>query len=289
MQRHTLGRTGIAVSRIGLGAMPLSIAGRPAPEDARAVIEAFVRDGGDFIDTANVYCLDDRDIGHNERLIAGALAGLGESAAHVLVATKGGLVRPRGEWVVEATPERLRLSCEQSLRDLGVGTIALYQLHAPDPAIAIERSVEALAQLQAEGRIRHIGLSNVGLRELDAALRIARIESVQNRCNVLRKRDLRNGFVAACAERGVSYIAHSPAGGHHGHGRLAEKPLLRQLGERHDCTPQTIALAWLLASAPSILPIPGASRVASVHASRTAEQVVLEKADIDALNRLPDG
>ena len=126
MQRE-IDRSGLRVKAIGLGAMPLSIAGRPEPEQAFRVIEAFVDAGGDFIDTANVYCLDDSDIGHNERLIHNALTRLGRRD-EVLVATKGGLRRPRGDWTVDGSPEWLRTSCEQSLAALGT------ERHHPLPA-----------------------------------------------------------------------------------------------------------------------------------------------------------
>ncbi|MGB5064237.1 MAG: aldo/keto reductase [Candidatus Competibacter sp.] len=127
MQRE-LGHTGLSVKAIGLGAMPLSIDGRPSEAQALAVIEAFVAGGGDFIDTANVYCLDDDDIGHNERLIQQALRGIG-ATEQVIVATKGELRRPGGAWVVDGNPDWLRLSCERSLRALQTDCITLYQLH----------------------------------------------------------------------------------------------------------------------------------------------------------------
>ncbi|MBV8062105.1 MAG: aldo/keto reductase, partial [Nevskia sp.] len=134
--KRTIGRTDLSVNPIGLGGMPLSIAGRPDEAQAHAVIKAFVEAGGDFIDTANVYCLDDADLGHNEQLIAGALRKLGKQNA-VTVATKGGLRRPRGAWTRDGRPEWLRASCEKSLRDLGVETIALYQLHAIDSKVGL--------------------------------------------------------------------------------------------------------------------------------------------------------
>ena len=134
MQQRELGNTGLMFKAIGLGAMPLSISGRPDEAQAFAVIEAFVADGGNFIDTANVYCLDDDDIGHNERLIRQALDRLGASE-QIMTATKGGLRRPGGAWVVDGDPDWLRLSCERSLQALQADCIGLYQLHAIDPRV----------------------------------------------------------------------------------------------------------------------------------------------------------
>ena len=143
---------------IGLGGMPLSIEGRPDERTARAVIEAFVAGGGNFIDTAISYCLDNDDLGHNERLIAATLAALGRT--DVIVATKGGLTRPSGRWDVDCTPTWLRRCCEQSARDLGA-PIALYYLHAVDPNVPLAESLGELVKLRDEGKIAAIGLSNV--------------------------------------------------------------------------------------------------------------------------------
>lgn len=278
--------TEMRVNAIGLGTMPLSIAGRPDAEDAARVIRRFVSLGGQFIDTANVYCLDDSDIGHSERLIGGVLRNLGATADQVVVATKGGLRRPRGEWTVDGHPDWLRASCQQSLADLGVECIALYQLHAVDARVGLEPSVRELVRLQQQGMIRHIGLSNVNLAQLRAALDLATVVSVQNRCNVFEQQDFKNGLIEFCREQGVTYIAHSPVGGHHGHARLRQCPLLMQLSERHGCSPHAIALAWLLAKGEHILPIPGASKIASIEDSFTAPGIRLTDEDVAAIDGL---
>lgn len=287
MQRE-IDRSGLRVKAIGLGAMPLSIAGRPGPAEAFRVIEAFVDAGGDFIDTANVYCLDDGDIGHNERLIHDALTRLGRRD-QVLVATKGGLRRPRGEWTVDGSPKWLRASCEQSLAALGTEVITLYQLHAVDPAVGFRETLGALIALQAEGKIRHIGLSNVDPGQLETALAHTAIASVQNRCNPFSQGDFKNGLVDLCKARGVTYIAYSPVGGHFGHQRLEADPLLARLAAKYACSPQCIALSWLLHKGDHILPIPGASKPASILDSLKAMDLVLEASDIEAIDRLPRG
>lgn len=287
MQPRELGSTGIQCTAIGLGAMPLSISGRPNEKQALAVIEAFVAGGGNFIDTANVYCLDDGDMGHNERLIRQALDQLGASA-QVTVATKGGLRRPGGAWIVDGDPDWLRVSCERSLQALRIECIVLYQLHAVDPKVDLRRSLEALIALQAAGKIRHIGLSNVSVTQLETALSLTVIASVQNRCNLFDKHDFQNGLIDFCQARQITYIPYSPVGGHHGHIRLAREPLLLQLAAKYDASPYGIALAWLLHKGRHILPIPGASKTTSVCDSLQAVNVALSAKDIAVLDQLPD-
>lgn len=279
-----LGATGIQVTAIGLGAMPLSLAGRPDETQAFEVIRTFVEHGGNFIDTANVYCLDDSDLGHNERLIAKALDRLGRR--EVIVATKGGLRRPRGDWVVDGRPEFLRQSVEQSLKALKVDCIALYQLHAVDPKVGLDASLDALIELKAQGKILHLGLSNVDQNQLERALKKTAIVSVQNRCNVLEPRDFHNGLVEFCRQHQITYIPHSPVGGHYGHLRLREHPTLNSLAHKYGVSPYVIALAWLLAKGEHILPIPGASKPASIEDSLKAIELRLAPEDIALLDAL---
>jgi aryl-alcohol dehydrogenase-like predicted oxidoreductase len=287
MQQRELGNTGLLFTSIGLGAMPLSISGRPDEAQAIAVIEAFVADGGNFIDTANVYCLDDDDIGHNERLIRQTLAGLGMTD-NVMVATKGGLRRPGGAWVVDGDPDWLRLSCQRSLQALQTDCITLYQLHAVDPKVDFRRSLEALVRLKEEGQILHLGLSNVSPTQLEQALDFTVVASVQNHCNLFDQRDFRNGLIDLCRARRITYIPYSPVGGYHGHGRLTQEPVLQLLAAKYQATPYRIALAWLLHKGRHILPIPGASKVASIRDSLRATTLKLSAEDIAALDRLAD-
>ncbi|MBI4694769.1 MAG: aldo/keto reductase [Gammaproteobacteria bacterium] len=283
MRRSIVG-AGIEVFPIGLGAMPLSIQGRPEAAQAATVIRRFVELGGDLIDTANVYCLDDRDIGHSERLIAAALEDLG--ADHVVVATKGGLVRPRGQWLTDARPAELRRACEQSLKDLRVERIRLYQLHAVDDHVSIEESLGELIRLKEEGKIEHIGLSNVSLPQLERALHLAPIVSVQNRFNVFEKRDIANGIIEFCANHDIAYLPHSPAGGHHGHIRTQRDRTLATIARAHAVSPYQVVLAWLLQLGAHVIPIPGASRLASIEDSMKAVGLTLTAAEIASLEAL---
>ena len=178
-----LGRTGRKISRIGLGGMWFSIEGRPDREQSKQVIRRAVDLGVTFIDTADVYCLDDDDLNHNERLVAETLTEIGDGEG-VLVATKGGLTRPGGRWERDGRPERLREAALRSRDALGIETIALYQLHAPDPRVPFESSVEELAALQRDRIVGAVGLSNVDLDEVraaEASRRSARSKTVTTR------------------------------------------------------------------------------------------------------------
>ena len=281
--RRRIGGSGIEVNAIGLGGMPLSIQGRPDERTALAVIDAFVANGGDFVDTAISYCLDDSDFGHNERLIAKALKAL--KRPDVVVATKGGLTRPGGRWEVDGSPQWLRDCCERSVRDLG-GPIRLYYLHAVDRAVPFADSVGELVRLKAEGKIVNIGLSNVSARELDEALKLTPIAALQNRCNLFDRRDFDNGLVEHCRKRGVAYVPYSPVGGHWGHRRVATDSTVARVAAKYGTSPYAIALAWLLAKGEHVLPIPGASKVASATSSLSATRIALDADDLASLDAL---
>jgi len=278
-----LDNSNVEAYAIGLGAMPLSLDGRPDEAQALGVIEDFVDGGGNFIDSANVYCIDDSDVGHNEKLIARALSKL-EDANNIIVATKGGLKRPKGGWTVDASPAWLRQSCEKSLRDLNTDSIFLYQLHAPDPDVPLTDSVGELARLRAEGKIRHIGLSNVTVEHIQLALSITEIISVQNRCNLFERTSFENGVVKFCEENNITFIAHSPVGGHFQHAQHADNSLLKKLAEKYKASTYQIMLAWLLHRSSSLVAIPGASKTSSIMNSLRATNVEFNKEDMQLLD-----
>ena len=229
MQFRPLGHGTAPVSVIGYGGMHLSLSGRPPEDTAVRVIHAALDSGMTLIDTADVYCLDQSDIGHNERLIARALREWKGARDKVTVATKGGMIRPDGRWERDARPERLRRACERSLQALQVDRIDLYQLHAPDHQVPFEESIGCLADLQREGKIRWIGLSNVSVAEIKAAEAIASVMTVQNRLNPFFREAIETGVVRYCGERGIGFVAYSPTGG----GRLTKKvpahPVLQRI------------------------------------------------------------
>src|SRR5262245_47721951 len=256
---------------------------------AVAVIHAALDSGVTLLDTADSYCLDDADVGHNERLVAQALKSWQGDASAITVATKGGLIRPGGRWPTDGRAKHLQDACEASLRALGGATIDLYQLHAVDPRVPIETSVRALATLQKSGRIRRIGLSNVTVGQIQSALKIAEIASVQVSLSVLDDENLRNGVVAFCRDHHVQVIAYRPLGGARIQ-RLTRDPVLNEIATRHEAAPHEIALAWLLDLAPEIVPIPGATREAtakSIGKSLTIELTERDRQQLD--ERFPAG
>ena len=284
--RRKLGITNLKVFPVGLGAMLLALRHRPPIDEAVKVVHAAIEAGVEFIDTANVYCTDNQDIGLNERTIAQALASI--DSENIVVATKGGLTRPQGRWERRGSPQRLRSACEQSLTDLNVEAITLYQLHAPDSMVPFSDSVGELSRLQSEGKIIHIGLSNVTRELLDEARSIATITSVQNRCNVFRQTDVRNGMIEHCRNNSITYIAYSPLGGGSGIEALREEPALTEIAHAHGATVFQIALAWLLRKRDNILPIPGASRISSAVSSAHAAKIELTDEDMERLDALGD-
>lgn len=284
MQLRALGPGAPAVSAIGYGAMPLSLQSRPHEKVAVRVIHAVLDAGGTFIDTANVYCLDHTDIGHNERLIAKALKSWSGARDTVLVATKGGLARPKGRWESDARPDQLKRACEQSLRDLAVDRIDLYQLHAPDPRVPFVDSIGALAQLQEEGKIRSVGLSNVSVSEIQQAESLLSVTAVQNRLSPFFREALHDGVVAYCQRRGIGFIAYSPMGGWQYHKALPKHRVLNTVAEQHGHSPHAVALAWLLAQAPNIIPIPAARSVEHALDSLRAIDLALTVEHIEAIS-----
>ncbi|HEU4880708.1 MAG TPA: aldo/keto reductase [Longimicrobium sp.] len=267
MQQVQMGRTGWRVTRIGLGGMPLSIPGRPDREDAKQVIRRAVELGVNFIDTADVYCMDESDVGHNERLIAETLDELGVRD-DVLVATKGGLIRPEGRWEQDGRPQQLRRACEHSLRMLDTDRISLYQLHAPDPRVPFADSMGEMARLYEEGKVGAVGLSNVSLMQLQAAQAIVPVTSVQNRFNPWDRAAELEGVIRYCDQNSITFLPYSPVGGRRRVPVLRESEDLRAIGERHGgASPEELVLAWMLGVSPSLVPIPGAKRVASIESS----------------------
>ena len=281
MQTTQLGDTGESIPVIGFGGMPLSIQGRPDEESGRRVLHAALDAGMTMIDTADVYCLDDRDIGHNERLIASALKER-QDRDSVRVATKAGLRRPRGAWTNDGSPEHIREACELSLRALETEQIWLYQYHAPDPNVPFEKSVETFAELQRAGKFKHFGLSNVSVTQIETARRILPVVSVQNRLNPYFRESL--GVAEHCERRGITFLAYSPVGG----GRLAKKlpqfDLLLELAQKHDRSVHAVVLAWVRAQGKTVVPIPAARSAEHAVDSAKSADLVLSPEEIEAID-----
>jgi aryl-alcohol dehydrogenase-like predicted oxidoreductase len=282
--------TGPGERPLGMGCMRLSTAPDRDEDRAIAVLHAALDAGVRLLDTADAYCRDETDVGHNERLIARALGAWTGDRAAVRVATKGGLRRPGGRWVADGRARHLIAAAEASRRALGVERIDLYQLHAPDPRVPLATSVRALASLQRDGCIAEIGLANVTVGQIEEARRIAEIAAVQVELSPWRDASLLNGVAEYCAANGIRLLAYRPLGGPDRGRRVSSDPVLRDLAARHRATPFEIALAWLWDLSPAIVPIPGPTRAESALSSARARDVALTDADRAALDeRFPAG
>ncbi|QNN23747.1 aldo/keto reductase [Planctomycetales bacterium ZRK34] len=288
MQTRPLGSTGLQVGAIGLGAMPLSLRpSRPSEDDALGVIHHAIASGINLIDTADAYCIDDTETGHNERLIGKALSQLPpHERDKLVVATKGGLVRPGGRWVRNGRPDHLRAACEHSLQCLGVEAITLYQYHAPDPKVPLAESIGELKKLQDEGKIRHIGVSNFATDQLEKARRIASVVSIQNEYSPSCRDPELDGTLAESQALRLAFLPWSPLGGMDSAKALGDgDAVIEHLARRHRASPQRLALAWLLSKGPMVIPIPGASRRESIDDSIHAADLILSVDELAELDR----
>jgi aryl-alcohol dehydrogenase-like predicted oxidoreductase len=276
---------------IGIGCMRLSTERDRDEKRGIEVLQAALDAGVTLLDTADAYCLDDSDVGHNERLIARALSTWSGDRSRLVIATKGGLTRPNGQWVPDGRARHLRESCERSLTALSVESIDLYQLHAPDPRVPLSTSVRALAALKDEGLVARIGLCNVNVGQIDEARRIADISAVQVELSVWHDENVLNGVVQYCTEHGLQLIAYRPLGGSRRVRQLRHEPVVRELAERHDATPAEIALAWLRTLSPLLASIPGATKVETVQSIVLAHSIHLNDEEQQRLNAqfLPGG
>lgn len=284
MEHRPLGPGAPAVAAVGYGGMHLSISGRPAEAVATRVIHAALDAGMTLIDTADVYCLDERDIGHNERLIATAIAAWPGPKDNLVIATKGGLIRPHGRWDRDGRPEHLRRACEGSLKALGVERIDLYQLHATDAQVPFGESIGALFELQREGKVRWVGLSNASVAEIRSAETLGTVTSVQNRLNPFFREAIDTGVVEYCAQRGIGFLAYSPTGGGRLNRKLPDHPVLARLSRELGFSPHALTLAWVLAQGATVIVIPSARTEAHVRDSATAGSITLSDADRRALS-----
>jgi aryl-alcohol dehydrogenase-like predicted oxidoreductase len=273
------------VSAIGLGAMQLSISGRPDHEQGVATIHAALEAGVTLIDTADSYCLDDSEVGHNERLIGEALRSWGGDPSDVLVATKGGHIRPGGRWEVDGTPSHLRSACEASLRALGVDTIDLYQFHRPDPSVPYADSVGALRELREAGKVRTVGISNASVDQIREAVEIlgGGLVSVQNQFSP----DFRSSEaeLRRCEEMGLAFLPWSPFGGASRAAEVGSRfAVFAEVAKAHDVSPQQVTLAWMLALSPVVIPIPGSSRPETIRDSVAAANLHLTDDELARLS-----
>ncbi len=287
----------LSVHPIGLGCMPLSdpamLGERPR---ALATVHAALDSGITLIDTADIYAPDGSQFGHNEVLVGEALRswpGTAEQRARVVVATKGGITRAAGPdgdvWGRAGTPDALRAAARASAARLGVDAIDLYFLHRMDPDVAFDEQIRGLALVRADGTAGTIGLSNVTLPQLDRALGLVGgpadggIAAVQNEFSARYR--VGADVLARCAELGIAFLPWSPLGGASAASGLGSRyAAFAEVAAAHGAAPQQVALAWLLALAPVVIPIPGSTRPATARSSAAANQLQLTADEVAALS-----
>jgi len=273
---HAAGRIRLGdleVQRMGFGAMRVTGAGVWGPPADRGAAKALLRRalelGVNFLDTADSYGPH-----VSEEIIAEALHPY---PAGLVIGTKGGFTRPSRSWRADGRPEHLRAAIDGSLKRLRLERIDLYQFHTPDPRVPFADSVAVIAEAQRAGKIRHIGLSNVSVAQLESAERLVKIVSVQNEYNLGDRAS--EDVLAACAQRGIAFIPWYPLGA----GAVLRGTQVKRVASRHGATPAQVALAWLLAHSPAMLPIPGTGCVAHLEENVAAAALRLPAEDLAAL------
>jgi len=280
-----LGNTNITISAIGLGGMPMSLSSRPPESEAIKVIHRALELGITFIDTADSYCKDESDKHHNEKLIAKALKEYQGDISNIIVATKGGLMRPNGTWTRNGNPDHLRKTIRESFEAFGgEKPIDLWQYHAPDPEYKIEESLKPAALAVDAGMIRFIGVSNFSVEQIKRARDFVNIVSVQNQYNPWYRQPETDGVLKYCEQEKLTFIPWSPLGGSRRVGKLEEIDAIAQLAKEKGVSVYQIVLAWLRAKSPAIVPIPGASKVSSIENSVQAINVNLSQEEVNRID-----
>ncbi len=286
METRNLGNTGIQVSAIGLGGMPMSLSSRPPEAQAIATIHCALDLGVTLIDTADSYCLDESDKHHNERLIHKALQQYRGNTDQVVIATKGGLMRPNGAWTRNGNPQHLRETIRFSFEALGgEKPIDVWQYHAPDPEYTIEASLAAAKEAVEQGIVRFVGVSNFSVEQIKRARQVVEIVSVQNQYNPWNRQPEFDGVLEYCEQEGLTFFPWSPLGGSRRVGQLQEIGAIAQLAQEKDVSVYCIVLAWLRAKSPCILPIPGASKPQSIADSLKALSITLSNAEVRQIDQ----
>lgn len=286
METKQLGNTGVAVSAIGLGGMPLSLSSRPPESDAIAVIHRALDLGVTLIDTADSYCKDESDKHHNEQLIHKALQSYHGVTSEVIVATKGGLMRPQGSWTRNGNPDHLRETIRVSFEALGGSKpIDLWQYHAPDTDYTIEEALAPAKEAVAQGLIRFVGVSNFSVEQIKRARDVVDVVSVQNQYNPWHRQPEFDGVLQYCETEGLTFFPWSPLGGSRRVGNLEDIRAIAELAKEKGASVYQIVLAWLRAKSHCIVPIPGASKISSIEGSVGAIEVQLSSSDVARIDQ----
>jgi pyridoxine 4-dehydrogenase len=286
METTQLGKSGVSVSAIGLGGMPMSVYDRPNESQSIKVIHRALDLGITFIDTADSYCKDESDKHHNERLIHKALQTYDGNTSNVVVATKGGLMRPNQSWVRNGNPEHLRETIRVSFETFGGNKpIDIWQYHSPDPDYTIEASLTPAALAQEAGMIKMIGVSNFSVEQIEQARSVVDIVSVQNQYSPWQRQPETDGVLEYCDREGLTFLPWSPFGGRRRHDNLTDIAAIAKLAEEKNVSVYCIVLAWLRSKSPCILPIPGASKISSIEDSVKAVEIKLSKSEVEQIDK----
>ncbi len=285
METTQLGNTNITISAIGLGGMPMSLSSRPPESEAIKVIHRALELGITFIDTADSYCKDESDKHHNEKLIAKALKEYQGDTSNIIVATKGGLMRPNGTWTRNGNPDHLRQTIRESFEAFGgEKPIDVWQYHAPDSDYKIEESLKPAKEAVDAGMIRFIGVSNFSVEQIKRARDFVEIVSVQNQYNPWYRQPETDGVLKYCEQEKLTFIPWSPLGGSRRVSKLEEINAIAQLAKEKGVSVYQIVLAWLRAKSPAIVPIPGASKVSSIEDSVKSVDIKLSPTEVEQID-----
>lgn len=264
----------------------MSLSDRPPESEAIKVIHRALDLGIAFIDTADSYCRDESDKHHNERLIHKALQTYHRDTSEVIVATKGGLMRPQGNWTRNGNPKHLQQAIRSSFEALGGNKpIDIWQYHAPDPNYTIEESLKPAKEAVAAGIVRFVGVSNFSVEQIQQAQGVIDIVSVQNQYNPWHRQPEFDGVLEYCEQEKLTFLPWSPFGGRRRYQNLQDIPVLTNLAQEKGVSVYCIVLAWLRAKSPCILPIPGASKISSIEDSARAVEIKLSALEVERIDR----
>ena len=279
-----LGESNVNISRMGFGAMHLADAASCSPEAATTVLHRVLELGVTLIDTADRYCTNESDAHCNERQIAAALSTYTGDASTVCVATKGGMLRPGGKWVRFGKPDHIRQTIRESFEALGGDKpITLWQYHQYDRNYPLEETLSAVQESVDKGLIQHVGVSNFTVDQLERARQVVELVAVQNEFSLVCRAAEQDKVLEYCQREGLSFFAWRPLGGRYRAKQLNDNQAVVNLAAERNASPQQLALAWLLAKSPQIVPIPGSTHLASVEACVHAAAITLDEREIQLL------
>jgi len=284
MLSRSLGTTGVKVYPVGFGTLKLSTDDRPTKKEAISILKKAIDLGYDFFDTANAYCYNQSEIGYAEHLLASAVRGRGRKN-HIRVATKGGMIRPHGKWLMDPNKKSLIKACEKSLKALCVDHIFIYQLHGVECQSQFEDALECMQTLQISGKIEHIGLCNVNSVQIDFALKRLRIETVQNLFNPLAATAESKKLIKLCEKNKISFIGHSPLNGLD-KDLILEHPLVKTLSKHYSQSPAALILNWALSQSQSVIVIPGSKNLQHIRQNYKSATFQISPKDSLVLSRM---